>query len=144
MADDPVDEAAERLFGLPLEEFTAARNAAAKELRDRGLGPEADEVKALVKPSLAAWAVNRLTRRRHADLDEFLEAAATAREAQLGGRADAREAVLRQRDLLERLVGAALDELGGPASDSVVGRIRQTLEAASVDDGAAEALRAAV
>ena len=82
---DPVDEAAELLYGLPLDEFTAARNAAAKELRDRGLGAESDEVKALAKPSVAAWAVNQLTRRRHADLDEFLEAAAAAREAQLGG-----------------------------------------------------------
>ena len=34
---DPVDEAAERLYGLLLDEFTSARNAAAKELRDRGL-----------------------------------------------------------------------------------------------------------
>ncbi len=34
---DPVDAAAELLYGLPLDEFTVARNAAAKELRDRGL-----------------------------------------------------------------------------------------------------------
>src|SRR2546423_638852 len=82
---DPVEEAAESLYGLPLDEFTSARNAAAKELRDRGLRAEADEVKALAKPSVAAWAVNQLTRRRHADLDEFLDAAEAAREAQLGG-----------------------------------------------------------
>ncbi len=138
---DPVDQAADRLYGLPLDQFTPARNAAARELRDRGLPAEADEVKALVKPTVAAWAVNQLTRRRHADLDEFLEAAADARDAQLGGRSDAREAISRQRDALETLVRAAGLELGGDVSDPVAGRIRQTLEAAAVDDEAAEQVR---
>jgi hypothetical protein len=138
---DPVDAAAELLYGLPLDEFTVARNAAAKELRDRGLPAEADTVKALTKPSVAAWAVNQLTRRRHADLDEFLDAAAAARDAQLGGGADLREAIVRQRNALETLVGTAREELGGAASEAVTGRIRQTLEAAAVDDGAAAAVR---
>ena len=138
---DPVDEAAEQLYGLPLDEFTAARNAAAKELRDRGLRAEADEVKALAKPSVAAWAVNQLTRRRHPDLDEFLEAAVAAREAQLGGDADARERIRLQRDALERLARAAREELRGKASDAVATKIRETLEAAAVDDLAAEDVR---
>jgi hypothetical protein len=140
---DPVDEAADELYGLPLDEFTAARNAAAKELRDRGLSAEADEVKALPKPSAAAWAVNQLTRRRHADLDEFLEAAAAARDAQLGGApaAEAREAVKALRDALDRLARAARDELGGKASETVLARVRQSLEAAAVDDEAAEEIR---
>jgi hypothetical protein len=138
---DPVDEAADQLYGLPLDEFTAARNAAAKELRERGLRAEAEAVKELPKPSIAAWAVNQLTRRRHADLDEFLDAAAAAREAQLGGKADAREAIRHQRDALEQLVRSARDELGGNASEAVTARIRQTLEAAAVDDQAAEEVR---
>jgi hypothetical protein len=139
---DPVDAAAELLYGLPLDEFTAARNAAAKELRDRGLGDAADAVKVLTKPTVAAWAVNQLTRRRHADLDEFLDASVAARDAQLSGAADARDAVQRQRKALEALVRAARDELGGDASETVTTRIRQTLEAAAVDDDAAEAVRA--
>jgi hypothetical protein len=140
---DPVDEAADQLYGLPLGEFTAARNAAAKELRGRGLSAEADEVKALPKPSVAAWAVNQLSRRRHADLDEFLDAAAAARDAQLGGASavEAREAVKAMRDALEQLVRAARDELGSKASEAVVTRIRQSLEAAAVDDEAADELR---
>src|SRR5207253_892116 len=89
----------------------------------------------------AAWAVNQLTRRRHADLDEFLEAAEAAREAQLGGQPDAREAVKRQRDALAKLVKAAGEELGGKASEAVTTKIRQTLEAAAVDDQAAEDIR---
>ena len=138
---DPVDAAAELLYGLSPGEFTGARNAAAKALRDRGLRREADEMKALAKPTLAAWAVNQLTRKRHADLDEFLKAAAAARDAQLSGTADAREAISRQRRALESLVRAAQDEFGGDASEAITIRIRQTLEAAAVDDAAAEAVR---
>lgn len=140
---DPVDEAAEVLYGLPLDEFTAARNTAAKELRERGLRAEADEVKALPKPSAAGWAVNQLTRRRHADLDEFLEAAAAARDVQLGGGsgAEAREAVKSMRAALEGLVRAAGDELGDKASDAILARVRQSLEAAAVDDEAADEIR---
>ena len=138
---DPVDVAADLLYGLPLDEFTTARNAAAKELRDRGLRDEADAVKALVKPSAAAWAVNQLTRRRHAELDEFLEVAVAARDAQLEGAAGAREAIKRQREKLDELVQSARDELGGDATEAVLSRIRQTLEAAVVDDAAAEEVR---
>jgi hypothetical protein len=134
---DPVDAATELIYGLPLEEFTSGRDAAARELRAHGLRAAADEVKALVKPSVAAWAVNQLTRRRHADLDEFLEAAAAVRDAQLGGRGDGRAAIKRQRDALEALVRAAREELGGSVSDTVTSRIRKTLEAAAVDDEAA-------
>src|SRR5438128_3442029 len=135
--NESAEEAAGRLYGLPLEEFTSARNAAVKELREQGLPADADAVKALAKPSVAAWAVNQLTRRHHADLDEFLEAAAAARDAQLGGRGDAREAIKRQRDALEKLARAARAQLGGGASEAVANRIRQTLEAAAVDDQAA-------
>ena len=137
----PVDQAAELLYGLPLDEFTTARNAAAKELRDRGLKAEAEEVKAFAKPTVPAWAVNQLGRRRHADLDELLDAATAAREAQLGGGPDAREAIKRLRDALDGLVDAARDELGGKASEAVLGKVRQTLEAATVDDRAAEDVR---
>ena len=35
--NESAEEAASRLYGLPLEEFTSARNAAVKELREQGL-----------------------------------------------------------------------------------------------------------
>jgi hypothetical protein len=139
--NESAEEAADRLYGLPLREFTSARNAAVKQLRARGMRAEADEMKILAKPTVAAWAVNQLTRRRHADLDEFLEAASAAREAQLGGDGDARKEIKRQREALAKLVRAAREELGGDASEAVTGRIRQTLEAAAVDDEAAEQVR---
>src|SRR4051812_39551314 len=66
--------APEDLYGLPLEEFTPARDALAKELKAAGRKDEAAEVKSLRKPSLAAWALNRAAR-EHADAIERLRAA---------------------------------------------------------------------
>ena len=58
MADELLD-VADELYGLPLAEFTPARDARAKALK----GTEhASRVKALRKPSLAAWVVNLLVR----------------------------------------------------------------------------------
>ena len=51
----PIDEQIDKLYQLPLDEFTSARNALAKEA-----GPAAAEVRALQKPPLAAWAPNIL------------------------------------------------------------------------------------
>ena len=51
-----VEEITDRLYALPLEEFTAARNQAERELRQAGEREQADQVKALRKPSAAAGA----------------------------------------------------------------------------------------
>ena len=140
---DPVAAAADLLYGLPLDEFTSARNAAAKELRDRGLGAEADAVKALAKP----------TRRRLGRQPADAPAARGPGRVRRGRgrrarrparrRREAAEAIARQRDALETLVGRGPRRAGRrrrPRRSAA--RIRQTLEAAAVDDGAAEAVRA--
>src|SRR3954465_8954797 len=71
--EDDID----RLYGLPLAEFTAARNALAKELG----GDEGKRVTALRKPSAAAGALNQAVRREPKLLRAFLEAADALREA---------------------------------------------------------------
>lgn len=71
-----VDEIADRLYALPPEEFTAARNQAERELRKRGEREQADRVKALRKPNAAAGAVNQLVHSHHAEVEAFLQAAA--------------------------------------------------------------------
>ena len=53
-----LDEADE-LYGLPLDEFTAARDALAKRLRGEKRREDADAVKALKRPSVAAGAIWR-------------------------------------------------------------------------------------
>ena len=131
----------DRLYGLALEEFTAARNALAKELRSAGQAEDAERVKALKKPSVAAGALNRAVRSAPDRLAEFLDAARELREAHealMGG--GEREAV-DAASARERAAAAALvEEAGG--SDSVRERVAATLRAAVADDEARAALEA--
>jgi hypothetical protein len=116
------------LYGLPLEEFTAARNALAKE------HPEA---KGLRKPSVAAYAVNQLARRHASEVDSFLGAAAQLRQAQLHG-GDVRSAMQEERHALKQLLQLA----GEYAGATQIERVRQTLQAAAADEQAAAQVRA--
>ena len=50
-----VDRAVVELYGLAPEEFTAARNALVKATKDAGDHTTSDSLKALRKPTLAAW-----------------------------------------------------------------------------------------
>jgi hypothetical protein len=133
------------LYGLPLEEFTKARDELAKELRRAGKKEAADEVKALRKPSVSAWTVNQLARRRPQDIRALVAAGDELRKAQraaVGGRGpDAlRDASRAHRDRLDELTTAARDEFG--ASGATLQRVVQTLRSASVDKESAKALRA--
>src|SRR4051812_8208025 len=137
-----VDEADE-LYGLPDAEFTAARDALAKRLRAEKRREDADAVKALRRPSVAAGAINRAVREHGAD--EVLaagEALREAHEALLSGGGDAaavREAMARERDAVRDLTRLALGEGASGATEE---KVRATLHAASVDDEVREALAA--
>jgi hypothetical protein len=126
-----VDEIADRLYALPPQEFTQARNQAERELRKAGEREQADQVKALRKPTAAAGAANRLVRGHRPEVDAFLAAAATLRDAQFAGRGDIVSAGMAQREALEKLVS-----LGGQS-------VRATLQVAAVDDNIARDLLAA-
>jgi hypothetical protein len=133
------------LYGLPLEEFTKARDELAKELRRSGKKEAADEVKALRKPSVSAWTVNQLARRRPQETRALVKAGEGLRKAQraaVGGRGPEalRDATRSHRDRLDELTAAARDELG--ASGPTLQRVAQTLRGASVDKESAKALLA--
>ena len=87
MAKERVDGEIDRLYGLPLAEFTPERDALARRLRAEGDTQRAAEVAALKKPVLAAWAVNRLVRAQRKDIDALVAAAAAIRK----GKTDADE-----------------------------------------------------
>ena len=129
-----VDEADEP-YGLPDDEFTAARDALAKRLRGEKRREEGDEVKALRRPNVAAGAINRAVREHGAD--ELLaagEALRAAHEALLSGDGDAaavREATAREREAVRDFARLAL---GDGATASTEEKVRATLHAASVDD----------
>lgn len=137
MADDSEIDA---LFQLPLAEFIAARNHIAIRLRAAGAAEEASRVKALAKPSAAAWAVNQVYWTERAAFDALIDAGTSLRAAQRAGNApDAiREAMRRRRDCLAAAVKRAEGVLlarGHGAPAATVSRIASTLEAlASSED----------
>jgi hypothetical protein len=139
--------APEDLYGLPLEEFTPARDALAKELRAAGRKDEAAEVKSLRKPSLAAWALNRAAR-DHPDAIGRLRAAgadlrAAQTEAMSGDAGRLREtgrALVDEVDRVARLAADALRAAGRPASAAQQEKLVATLRTAAVDDDAGDLL----
>lgn len=135
----------DRLYGLPLEEFTSARNALAGELQKAGRKDEAEEVRALKKPSVSAWAVNQLARQHPQEVAGLVKAGDALRKAQrdvLAGKkgADVRAASRAQHELADELVDAARQILP-EATQTTAQRISGTLRAASTDPAAARLLR---
>lgn len=140
----------DELFALPLDEFTSARNALAKTLKQDGDADAAEQVRALPKPSVAAWTVNQLARREPDAVRTLLNVAARLRSAQersLRGERTAdelRAAQAEERDvirLLTRSGEAVLRDAGRPASGTTLERVASLLRAAAVDDPGRTALR---
>jgi hypothetical protein len=74
-----IDDQIDALYQLPLDAFTAARNAFAKTFK----GDEAQRVKALPKAAPIPWAVNQLYWRDRRVYDRLMRAGATLRQTQL-------------------------------------------------------------
>jgi hypothetical protein len=126
---------ASALYELPAGEYTAARNARAKELRNDN--PElAAAVAKLPKPSAAAAAVNRLARNEPSEVRALIQAGKRLRDAQeraVGGRAggeNLQEAVREHRAALERVQREARRLR---LSEAVLERVGSTFRAASID-----------
>ncbi|MET0615994.1 MAG: hypothetical protein ABW142_11140 [Thermoleophilaceae bacterium] len=146
---DAVEVAAEELYGLPPGEFTRARDERAKQLRADGEREAATAVKALRKPTVAAWALNQLARSRRKELEALLSAGEGLRAAQEellagGDRAGFQKAAARERDLVAKLAAEAT----APASEAgergtgLQEKVAATLHAAALDEETAEELRA--
>jgi hypothetical protein len=140
----------DRLYALPLDEFTARRNELAKRLKKQGEEDAADEVTALVKPSVPAWTINQLARRQKKEVQALLTTGTRLRKAQeralAGGGPDALQAAQAEeresvRDLTQR-AAAILEEAGRPATRAVLERVRATLGAAVLTDPERAALKA--
>ena len=130
MDERALDGEIDRLYGLSLGEFTNERDALARRLKAAGRGDEAAAVRALRKPVLAAWVVNRLARERRDDVRALVQAAEAVRE----GKPDADE---RFRAAADGLVRAARDVLAGEgrkATDAVVRDVATTLRSAAAAD----------
>jgi hypothetical protein len=134
----------DHLFGLPLEEFTAARNELARRLKNEGNQTAAAEVQKLSKPSIALWTINQLARQQKVQVEALLDAAATIRKTQEkalesgGGSAEKlRLAQTEERRAIRELTQNARELLvraGRPPTATVLERISSTLRAAAVDE----------
>ena len=136
---------AQELYALSPQEFTASRNERAKAARDGGDRELAEAIKALRKPSSAAWVVNMLARHQPAELEQLVDLGAALRQAQedLDG-AGLRELNRRRHDLVAavaRQARALADDLGHRVSESVATEVEQTLRAALTDATAGAAAR---
>ena len=142
-----LDQAVDDLYQLAPERFIAARDQLAKTLQGAGDATSASTVKALRKPTLVAWALNQLTRREPTGLEALIASGDELRRAQgkaLSGVEETgfRNATEERRKLVRRLTRRAIQILGeagrgGPSADEEIAR---SLEAASTDPQAAEAL----
>ncbi len=133
---------ADELYALPLGEFTPARDVRVKALRGTDL---AAPVKALRKPSLAAWVVNLLVRRETGQVDQVLEVGAALREAQAEMSGEELRALTRQRRQLTAAVtqqarSLARDE-GVKVTSAVSDQVEATLTAAILEEACGKAVR---
>lgn len=141
---DPLIGIADELYAAPPAAFTPGRDAAAKQAAadDKDLGKR---VKALKKPSVAAWAVNLLVRREAEQIDQVLAVGASLREAAANMDADELRALTRQRRQLTAALAGTARSLAREAdvklTQSVVDQVEGVLTAAMLDPVAAEAVR---
>jgi hypothetical protein len=137
------DKRLDELYREHPERFTAGRNRLVKELRTAGERDEADRIRQLRRPTMAAWLINRVALSSPKELDEFAEASrklekaqARALEGKDEGASEFRAAAAREREAtdavleLARKAGADADH---PPSERALELVGETLRAASAD-----------
>jgi hypothetical protein len=136
-------EAADELYALSLDRFTPERDARVKAAK--GDPDLVAALKALRKPSVAAWVVNLLVRREAAQVEQVLAIGAALRDAQQGmDGAELRALTKQRRQLTSAVTGQAralaADE-GVKVTASVADEVEATLTAGLIDPEAARAVR---
>jgi hypothetical protein len=136
----------DRLYQLPLSEFTSARDELVKRLRAEGERERAQEIKTLRKPTAAVWLVNQIARERPLDVQRLLKAGESLAKSQAKAAAGSPqtfpEARRDEQRALEQLAKAAREiadraGIGSPA----LGKATETLRAASLTAEGRELLK---
>lgn len=134
---------ADELYALRLADFTPARDARAKQLK--GSGDLGKAVKALKKPSLAAWVLNLLVRRDPDQVDQVLTVGEALREAAAAMSGEQLRTLTRQRRQLTAAVTqqarSLASESGVKVTQAVADQVEATLTAAMLDGRCAQAVR---
>jgi hypothetical protein len=137
------------LFAVDPAEFVAARDELARQLKSDGQREEAAAVKALRRPQVPIWALNRVARDAGDAMDALMAAAADAGDAQDallagdGDRDELREALARRRRLLHDVVHRATDviEQSGRSAGAQQRDVESALNAVIASDALTELLR---
>ena len=127
MGEPTIETEIDRLYGLPLAEFTKERDALARRVRADTRRDDAATDAELRKPVLAAWVVNQLAREQRTDIKALVDAAAGIRAGKPGADDPFRAAA----DDLVRAGRELLASAGRPATDAVVRDVATTLRAAA-------------
>ncbi len=140
--DVDVDAIAGELYGLPLADFTGARNGHSRRARTDGQAELARQIQALRKPTTAAWLVNQLTRRYADEVNVLLDLGHEMRAGMAGVSGDELRLLTRRRhELISALVRRAMSVGGsGRISNDVEADVRSTLEATLSDPQSADAV----
>jgi hypothetical protein len=141
--DSEAEERLDELYRGHPEEFVAARNELARELRAAGDRDAAERIKKLRRPSVAAWLINRTALSSPEPLEEFADASLQLQEAQAraldgdeGAVDDWRAAAARERAASGAVVEAAASLAradGHPAGRRALELVAETLQAAAGD-----------
>jgi hypothetical protein len=135
------DEIADELYGLPPEEFTAARTRHEKEAKAAGERDVAARIHSLAKPTVTAWLANQLVRSHRDELQPLLELGGALRDATQNLDGDQlRELSRQQQKVMYALVQQAralARTAGRSVSEDAVRGLEETLRAALADELAA-------
>ncbi|MFD6056382.1 hypothetical protein ACFWE1_17565, partial [Agromyces sp. NPDC060279] len=123
-------DAVVELYGLPPERFTTARDRLATALKEAGDASGSAAVKALRKPTMAAWLANHLVRVAPDQIAVLTEFGDELRAVVLAGDGTRlRKLTPRRHDLVQRLVATARSEAaatGRAVTPTVAERLAET------------------
>ena len=139
-----IEEIADELYGLPPDEFTAARTRYEKEAKAAGERDEAARIHSLAKPTVPAWLANQLVRSHRSELEPLLKLGAALRDAteKLDGD-QLRKLSRQQQKVMYALVQharALARAAGRSVSEDAARALEDTLRAALADELAARFL----
>lgn len=139
------EEAADQLYAVSAADFIPTRNELAKQLKADGDQLASTRLKALRKPTVAAWVANLVAHNAPDDLDDLIALGDEFREATADMDGDRlRELTPRRHQLLDKLVkeaGRLAKAADQKVSADVTQKLRETLDAALVDPAAGDAVR---
>jgi len=132
----------DELYGAPPEQFTARRDELARQAAAEGDKALATAVRALRRPTAAAWVVNHLVREDSDAVQALVALGERMRRAQSTLSGDQMRALSRERQgVLRELVRHAAALAGGSVSASVTAEVEQTLRAVIADEEASAAVQ---